>query len=234
MRTSLLLPVALACCATVLAIASACGGHAPTPYSQGAPVAPRPPAFNPTTDAPITVGQPGHIAPRPRVEPGPKHGRVLPQTPETRREPGLWAPKPPTASLPVEPPQILGVTPPVPGQLRMPDDGHARSICAHPMEVALKRVDHSNSLTRLAEDKRRCLAMHAYTTCLTRLLMAIEHAQDIGGGFQAGLIPHIKATVNVGTQALRTACAGVTLDDSHTDLINKALAEWERMADSTP
>lgn len=49
---------------------------------------PMPPAFSPVEDAPIFIGQPGTVAPKPEKSP---HKRLLPQTPESRREAGLWA-----------------------------------------------------------------------------------------------------------------------------------------------
>jgi hypothetical protein len=83
---------------TVLLIA--CAGGAPTQYAQGVPVAPSAPPFNPVTRSPVTVGQPGYAG---SAEGLPRsHGRVLPETPETRKEPGIWA-----SDKPEDPPDIF-------------------------------------------------------------------------------------------------------------------------------
>lgn len=59
-------------------------------YRQGAPMPPRPPAFNPGQDAPYVIGQPGYVG-APESLPRSPYTRVLPQTPKTRREAGVWA-----------------------------------------------------------------------------------------------------------------------------------------------
>jgi hypothetical protein len=80
----------------VAVIFIACAGGTPTQYAQGIPSAPRAPVFNPMTGAPITVGQPGYVGPAENLPRSP-YGRTLPETPETRREPGIWAAtKPPS------------------------------------------------------------------------------------------------------------------------------------------
>lgn len=73
---------------------------------QGIPVAPRPPAFSPVTDAPITIGQPGTQPRGVAIEPNPKPSRALPESPETRRGPGIWASKEPETDPTIS---VLGV-----------------------------------------------------------------------------------------------------------------------------
>lgn len=80
----------------LLLFLSACGAPSHT-YRQGIPVAPSAPAFNPAWDAPVTTGQPGYVGPAENLPRSP-HGRVLPETPDTRREPGLWAGDEPRAA----------------------------------------------------------------------------------------------------------------------------------------
>lgn len=72
------------------------GCSGPREYHQGAAQPPPPPSMRPGVGAP-TVGQPGWN-PGVRTIPGPQHGRILPETPETRKEPGIWAAEPPRAS----------------------------------------------------------------------------------------------------------------------------------------
>jgi len=68
-------------------ILAACASPVPITYNQGALRPPPPPSFNPTTDAPITIGQPGYTGPGIVVEPNPRPKRILPPT----RGPGIWA-----------------------------------------------------------------------------------------------------------------------------------------------
>jgi len=67
------------------------------------------PPFSPVLDAPVTVGQPGYVGELERAPRSP-HKRVLPQTPETRKEAGIWAANAPSQTEPV----LLGVRLPVP------------------------------------------------------------------------------------------------------------------------
>lgn len=82
----------------ILGFSVACAsGAPPREYRQGVPVVPSAPPFSPVTRAPITVGQPGYVGPLEGLPRSP-YGRVLPETPGTRKEPGLWAAEVPKAS----------------------------------------------------------------------------------------------------------------------------------------
>lgn len=82
----------------ILLFLTACATSAPSRYEQGA-FRPAPPVFVPSQDAPHTVGQPGYVTPPASQPERSPHTRVLPETPETRREPGLWAGDEPKATV---------------------------------------------------------------------------------------------------------------------------------------
>lgn len=101
----------------------------------------RAPTFSPTEDAPHTFrpGQP------PQVEPGPRPTRLLPQTPETRRGPGLWSATPPVATADNgSVPEIFDWNVPLPEN----DEPAAERIkqCAAIMNVASAKVLHKYSV----------------------------------------------------------------------------------------
>jgi hypothetical protein len=132
MTKPLLFPIALALAASVLGVHSACvsSQEAPTVYGQGIVRPVRPPTFRPVDDAPHKTGQPGHV-PGVRVapEPQPKPTRLLPQTPETARQPGIWASKEPQAV-----PEMFRWDVPVPEN--DPEAAQKIHACASDMKVA--------------------------------------------------------------------------------------------------
>lgn len=145
-----------------LLLLSACASPGPTQYGQGIPVAPRAPTFSPITDSPITTGQPGYLGPMEGLPRSP-HARVLPQTPETMREPGLWASSAPTSSGDV---LVLGVPIPLTSEPSQdPSSAHMRR-CA--LELALLTTGtRPSELDRIiGAESRRCLAATAQRACM--------------------------------------------------------------------
>jgi hypothetical protein len=101
----------------LVSLLMACATASPTEYKQGVYTPARAPTFNPVEDAPHTVGQPGYVG-RPESLPRSPNKRILPQTPETRQEPGLWAGDEPMASLSNQrEPKILGLIAPFPPKM---------------------------------------------------------------------------------------------------------------------
>jgi hypothetical protein len=130
--------------------------------AQPARLPPPPPAFNPAQDAPHTIGQPGHLRPQPKVEPGPQPTRVLPQTPETMRQPSIYAgddPKPGTRTV------VLGV--PIPleeEETRLP----ASERCSFALAAATVAapVPLVEEVLRYSQDERACVVLSLFTECL--------------------------------------------------------------------
>lgn len=120
---------------------------------------PLPPAFSPVEDAPITVGHPGYVTPEPERSP---HKRVLPETPRTRREPGIWASD---SSEPVGTLSVLGI--PLPGPKLGGEDDAAAKWCATSMALALHdRADVASRLISRTARDRKCVVLDVYAACL--------------------------------------------------------------------
>lgn len=141
----------------------ACAGGAPTQYAQGIPT-PRPPVFNPVTDSPITVGQPG----RTRAQPLPRspHQRQLPPPGDW---PGVWGADPPKAGLSRESDRDLwGYRAAVPEDAT-PAEKERANDCAR----ALRRSAYDGGLedaviSALNTDAKHCMVARLYETCLSR------------------------------------------------------------------
>lgn len=169
--STLLLAVFLAACANPPPRGST--------LEQGAPMPVRPPAFNPTTDAPHTVGQPGYV---PQALPRSPHSRVLPETPVTRRAPGIWAGDGPRV-VTMTPPAILGVALPLPE----PEDGSIIADieveCARTMGDALSRS--TSAYRRLNIVQTQCLAARLFFACADLFMDAENEAKYHGIDFDA-------------------------------------------------
>lgn len=132
---------------------SACSGV------QGIPVAPRPPAFNPVLDSPITTGQPGYIG-SPERAPRGTDKRVLPPT----REPGIWAAdKSKGAPVSVV---VGGVTILLPSLEDL--DPTPALECARRLKAGadLDGGVVQKALNSMAANERRCLVATAFLKCL--------------------------------------------------------------------
>ena len=161
----------------VLLLAGCSSG--PSVYRQGIPIAPGAPAFNPATDSPVTTGQPGYVGPAEQI-PRTPHGRVLPQTPTTRREPGLWAGDAPQASMPWvdREPIILGTVLPEPN-----DDLLVRTQirrCAYLADALFDVRMHPHDRIAEGRDMRACLAAHAWRHCAVSDLADLDRARTKG------------------------------------------------------
>lgn len=195
-------------------------------YMRGTMVAPPPAPARPGVGAPIR-GQPGE----PRVYPRSPHTRVLPQTPETRHGPGIWAadvhriPQPPVRKVGDPIPHIMVLEFEA---LVHPDANDG--LDAMPTEQCAYTVEHdiyaNQSLLRMAFEmttaERECLAAAAMGRCL-------EWAGRMYGVMQGNdrMTWAIKKALEANDAWLRKACAKVkarpdltrildTLDNSRT------------------
>lgn len=158
----------------LLLLLSACATSpgARTTYSQSAPV----PEFEPAWTAPHTTGQPGYVSPE--DVPRSPHKRVLPQTPETMRGPGIWASDGPY-ELTRERPAILGVTLPMP---EPEEDGTLNPeiewTCARTMNVALAKA--AREYRTFTQPMRDCLAARLFAWCADEFAEAGRRGKQEG------------------------------------------------------
>lgn len=158
-----------------------------------------PPSFNPAEDAPHTF-EPGRPSP---LQPGPRPTRVLPETPETRKEPGLWAATPPRGSVDEsDEPSVLGVRLPFP-------PGASNDIDKFPVRQCAKWLSPATlSVTKVVPSKERipCLVAFMLSKCLT------EDAADLVKHIRSGrkdlapLLGAYKASIPVALAFIRTQC----------------------------
>lgn len=203
----------------------ACAPSAPSQYEQGAYRPPvRAPVFNPATGAPHTVGQPGHLDPN--AYPRSPYTRVLPETPETRREPGIWAANPPRTS--VKPPKWEDREPVVLGiELPEPDDSSEafrmqNRICAE----IFARFDErymKGAASTWGDVQRRCFVAFVYAECAQREKK--WHAQATG----VGKLPHDRSSPIVADwhfkkaqEYLREKCMG----SGGVPVITEPVMDW--------
>jgi hypothetical protein len=167
--------------AVLILLLSACAsGHE---YHQGA-YRPAPPVFVPSQDAPHTF-RPGRLSP---VQPGPKPTRVLPETPETRREPGIWASgggDAPGWNDPAPRIAVLDVEIPMPPEIVTAWDAMLAVQCSMRADVGL-RTEHRllARLRGMTPQERRCLAAAAFTHCAIRIGQRLQ--RHIEGKVAAG------------------------------------------------
>lgn len=100
-----------------------------------------------------------------QVEPGPRPARVLPETPETRKGPGLWSTAQPTSAT-LAPPEVEGIVLPFPPGTSTPEDEVPTRWCAFSLAKVAQEDVSLISLTKISsKNVRRCLVATAYAHC---------------------------------------------------------------------
>lgn len=157
-------------------ILMACGAPRGGEYRQGIPVARPAPAFNPAWDAPHTTGQPGHVGPSTEAAPSP-HKRVLPETPETRREAGLWAGDNTQASAsPLAPVFVDGILLPYPPDAATLQDVYLIRMCASMMPHAMRGAGIYPVSTHLSPKERECIVAAYFRDCVNYVYDALKRS----------------------------------------------------------
>lgn len=149
----------------LLLLASCTSG--PSEFHRGTMVAPPPAPARPGVGAPIR-GQPGE----PHAYPRSPYTRVLPETPDSLREDGLWSGGGPVASTsPLAP--VLGVIVPTPQNYESDSDPNA--FCAALVEHGGDATPaFARALRALGDDAKRCFVARAMVACMEFRLA--EHA----------------------------------------------------------
>lgn len=204
-----------------MALVACAGSGLPREYRQGAVVAPRAPVFNPTLDAPVTTGQPGHVAPA--KMPRSPYGRVLPETPETRKEPGIWAGN--VERLPVTP-VIGGVQIPFPDGAEDDAAQNPTRVCALSIGAVLNDVQGGvgASLLALPAGARECMAARLFATCATTYHQRL--ARHVLARNSAEEIARWAVTATHAERLRARACDGVTFDIPTDTIISSVEAMW--------
>jgi hypothetical protein len=136
----------------------------PSEYHQGAYRAPPPPVLRPGVGAPTYSP---HLQPGIQVEPGPKLQRALPQTPETQRQPGIWASDAPEEEGPSV--ELFKVPWPLPPEAKDSEAAMARAkeCAAELTQQAWKSHEIANVLNRGGRIAK-CVAMRSMEVCISK------------------------------------------------------------------
>lgn len=179
----------------LLLLLLACAG--PAEYQRGSPVPTRPP-YNPTTDSPITTGQPGHLVPH--ALPRSPHQRQLPPP---GKHPGLWGAEAPHASRErTSYPKVLGIDM-VMADRENPAETLAAGVCVSAIKEALEAVP-AGVVEALTADERKCAAALVYAACINEAMMAT----DRNAAAAPRQVADLERASRVATAAALAACDG--------------------------
>jgi hypothetical protein len=190
---------------------------------------PPPPPLRPVAEPPLfpgTAGQPGHVGPM-ALPPKSPHKRVLPQTPETRKVPGLWAAAP-SASDGTFSPALLLEAFPVLIDGSTPVDYGVLNSCAANLRLAADATGATEKAAGVTRDVRRCLAARLLWMCVNHDLVRYEEARDKGRK-DLHLMEAIDALGRVErrlTVSSRKQCDGVRPTHDETTLMNAVFRQW--------
>lgn len=138
-----------------------------------------PEVFTPPGYIPAGVGLPEYrpVEDEP-VAPRSPYARVLPQTPQTRREAGLWAGNEPRAAIEDYNPAILGIVLPVPDIEPRYDKASRWSCVARVARYADEEAERRGG-ANFSESVRGCMAAQVVLSCLSdRLAHFTEEAEN--------------------------------------------------------
>jgi hypothetical protein len=186
----------------VFAFFVACAS-APTTLQRGTLTRPPPARPRPGVGAPVHDPR----APHPSVEPGPRPTRVLPQTPEARREPGIWASTDPDIRLV---PSVEGVILPSPYP---PTDEDAPFVqrCANVLNDVFAHRAVQEAYSNLLIDERLCAIATTYTLCVDAYRDLARHLS------RAAEVEQLDRLSVAGSEFRKSLCA----DARSTGSVNK-------------
>jgi hypothetical protein len=206
----------------ILALAiSACVSPSTT-YERGTlrPLPARPqPKVGPTYDP--------HVAPLP-PQPQPKPGRVLPQTPETQREPGLWAANIPDDDDSLGGTRLGGMEIPYPLDAAMPHDKAPARMCGLTMTATIERGGFSQRWLSHNPHVRHCLSARLYERCAAHLLKRHDKALADGYAVNPRDYAAAKSTDATARDFRADACHRISVSPDGDALVAHIGAEWER------
>jgi hypothetical protein len=203
-----------------------CSAGAPTTYNQGAfRSPPRAPAFSPTTDAPHTVGQPGHLKPIPQMEPGPKPKRLLPP----QIGPGVWASDEPDPGH-VEP-RLFGVLMPVPSDVTDYDRKAVYKCIFVMSDFAIRATGGTADamtarLEKYADRERGCIAATLYATCLKSIKDHYNSEFERGAIYDPEVAVGLQRLIGAANKSRDSLCHHTPIGADGKRLMDDVIAKW--------
>lgn len=138
----------------------------------------RSPVFNPAQDASHTVGQPGHV--RPGDVPRSPHARVLPQTPESRKEAGVWSASSPVASNETDGGfKFFDVPIAPPAEDMVPERSYAAKCMVKIHQFTKDLLDRNPAVSK-ADHFKQCVLTSMVAACLGADAENVERRQGKG------------------------------------------------------
>ena len=201
----------------ILSLLTACAAN------QSAFPTPRPPSFSPTLDAPITTGMPGYVGSPANLPPSP-HKRVLPETPETRKQAGIWAVKDSDERVT---PILLDVFPPTSMDAQTPWDYEVPEQCARTMLDALKRAKLLQAANALESPIKRCLAARLYSACADEWRKDVE-AEGSPLAAMADMVRAVRLMNETARELQRTLCASLPRSSDADRILDATLKDLHR------
>jgi len=192
---------------------------------------PSAPAFNPVTDSPITTGQPGYVGSPERLPRGTDRRR-LPETPNTRKEPGLWASGGPDVVDMTEP-RLLGVLLPLPDESDT-DDRATALRCAAGMSTMVtvasgRSVDAAISRAAgLSAVERSCIAASLYLACLQTMRDHYDAELQKGDLYNPETLAGLKRLTETAKRFRDTSCHHAPVSPDGDLLRRQTLEIWHR------
>lgn len=207
-------------CLALLSVA-ACSTP-PTTYERGTLTRPPPAQQRPGVGAPTYDPHAKPIPPQPQPVPA----RVLPQTPETARHPGLWSSEEPRAGLDDGSYTLLGVRLPTAPEATREVDRALTAICAHQMKQVISQGRFSRDVTSLPGAQARCIASKLYAHCADGLFHVIIEQKKAALAYDENEFSMLEAMKRTANAFHREACRDVELGDMLTTAVTSIYNDW--------
>lgn len=188
----------------------------------------RPPVFTPAEDAPHTVGAPHTLSPGVYVEPGPRPSRVLPQTPATAREPGLWSGDQPRGAAISGQPRLFDVLLPFPPEAQTDTARMPTLTCAHNMSVAVLNAGLKESIAKLTPAVRECMAAKLYVVCAEQ--GDTDHRAKVRetGKLDEGVANRVRRTLETARNFEQLKCRGVRFSNTDDAIQGMIIGNYQK------
>lgn len=208
-------------CMWLVVLMAACASG-PAEYQRGT-FAPAPAPVRPGVGAPIYDP---HVKPLP-PQSQPKPMRVLPETPQTRREPGVWA------SSSGEPawwtkrdPVLLDTVLPYP-TIEAERDTWTTRLCAARADAVREQVMRPEEERAMAAKDKACLAARLYVFCATAMEANIASDLKRGEMKDPELQAHL-SDVSTAAKRMKEAACSEPADEGITRWLERFAARWDR------
>ena len=169
----------------------------------------------------------------PAVERSP-HSRVLPQTPSTRKEPGLWSGDARAAARTDDEPLLIGERLPYPdGAVDELSRKMARA-CANLLNQSAHAVKSFDYILRRPNPIRRCIVANLYYHCAEGMNAVHLLARRAGEHHDPVEAERVRSTMARAKAMMDIECAGIELQGDDARALTETTYEWEALMTEGP